>query len=99
MKKQKHLGFDAPFIDEEEAEITGALNRGEFQEAITPSKALKKWQSALRNTLRKRPITIRVQERDIAGLKAVAIKRGIPYQTLVASVLHQFVSGKLKENS
>ena len=44
-------------------------------------------------------ITVRVQERDIARIKAKALEQGIPYQTLVASILHRYATGMLKEEA
>ena len=65
----------------------------------TKSKTVAVWQRAVRNTLRKKPITVRVQEQDIARIKAKALEQGIPYQTLVASVLHRYARGSLKEDA
>ena len=99
MKKPKHLGFDAPFFDKEEEEIFRAVERGEYVSAKPRAQALKEWQQAVRNTLRKKPITVRVQEQDIARIKAKALEQGIPYQTLVASILHRYAKGTLKEKA
>ena len=45
----------------------------------------------------RKAITLRLQQRDIERLKVIAGERGLPYQTLVSSVLHQFASGTLVE--
>ena len=42
-------------------------------------------------------INIRLSERDLASLKAKSLEEGMPYQTLVTSVIHRYVSGKFKE--
>jgi len=99
MSKTKHLKFDAPFADAEEAEIMRAVEGGEFTQGMPLSRAKKEWQTAARATLRKKPITIRIQEQDIAAIKALALERGIPYQTLVASILHRFARGTLREDA
>ena len=83
MSKPRHQKFDAPFADAEEADIMRAVEGGEFSEAAPLPQAKKEWQEAARATLRKKPITIRIQEQDIAAIKALALERGIPYQTLV----------------
>jgi predicted DNA binding CopG/RHH family protein len=54
-------------------------------------------QAAMRNTVCKKAITVRIQERDIARLEARALQKGIPHQTLIASILHQYAEGALKE--
>ena len=43
------------------------------------------------------PVSLRLDGSDLALLKAEAEKRGIPYQTLVGSILHQFLNGELIE--
>lgn len=68
MKKPKYPGFDAPFLDKEEEEIFRAVERGEYVERVPRAQALKEWQQAVRNTLRKKPITVR----DIPHTKAKA---------------------------
>ncbi|MGQ0484476.1 MAG: DNA-binding protein [Hyphomicrobiales bacterium] len=98
MKKPKHTGHDAPYLDDEEREIMEAVKRGEFKSSGRPlSKIKAEWQAAARNTQRRKPVTVRIQERDIARLKVRALQKGMPYQTLIASVLHQYAEGTLTE--
>jgi predicted DNA binding CopG/RHH family protein len=99
MGKPKNEKFDAPYADAEEAELMSAVEGGAFSEEMALSRAKKDWQAAARATLRKKPITIRIQEQDIAAIKALALERGIPYQTLVASILHRFARGTLREDA
>ncbi len=99
MGKPKNEKFDAPFADPEEAEIMSAVEAGAFSEEMPLSRAKEEWQDAAQATLRKKPITIRIQEQDIAAIKALALERGIPYQTLVASILHRFARGTLREDA
>ena len=88
MSKPKHQKFEAPYADAEEAEIMRAVEGGEFSEDDAPVRAPRRnGRDAVQATLRKKPITIRIQEQDIAAIKALALERGIPYQTLVASIL------------
>jgi predicted DNA binding CopG/RHH family protein len=50
-----------------------------------------------RGTLSKaKNINIRIASRDLQKIKAKAVEKGIPYQTLVSSVLHQYSTGKAK---
>lgn len=97
MKKPKSHGIEDQVLDTEELEIEAALERGEYVFDMTREEATKMWQAAVRNTFRKKPITVRVQERDIERIKAKALEQGIPYQTLVASILHRYAKGTLKE--
>lgn len=43
----------------------------------------------------RRPVTVRLDTRDLAALKNLAEREGLPYQTLLSSVLHKYVSGSL----
>lgn len=52
---------------------------------------------ALNMFLKNKRINLRVSERDLVNLKAKSLEEGIPYQTLISSILHQYVSGKLVE--
>jgi len=90
------------FLDEEEKELVesfeSVLEKGDHAAPSNKARAgmTAEWQQALANTTRK-AITLRLQTRDIERLKAIARQRGLPYQTLAASVLHQFANGDLKE--
>ena len=46
----------------------------------------------------RKAISIKVLESDLELLKARALKEGMPYQTLINSVLHKFVTNQLLEN-
>jgi len=79
----------------EEREIAAAYRRGEFvsQGTATPSGQL---QAAARATpLKDQRINIRLSSDDLRGLQARAQEEGLPYQTLISSVLHKFVTGRL----
>ena len=47
--------------------------------------------------LKNKRVNIRISSRDLEGLQARAAEEGVPYQTLMASVLHKFVPGRLVE--
>jgi predicted DNA binding CopG/RHH family protein len=51
-----------------------------------------------RNTLQKnKRINIRLSERDLLGIQAKAVEEGLPYQTLISSILHKYLRGILRE--
>jgi predicted DNA binding CopG/RHH family protein len=81
-------------LDEYESEILEAFESGKLK----PVKSTTDFQAIARNTMRKnRKINIRISENDLTALQRRAAREGIPYQTLVGSVLHKYVSGFLKE--
>lgn len=84
-------------LDEDERKLEAALERGEFEETMTRQKAQADWSRVLADTRRKVSITVRLSDEVIDKLKVKAIQEGIPYQTLLSSVLHKYVTGRLKE--
>ena len=89
-KKQKKI------LDDYENEILEAYENG----MLKPSKSRTNFQEMARNTMKKnRKINIRISENDLSALQRKAAREGIPYQTLIGSVLHKYVSGFLKEAS
>jgi predicted DNA binding CopG/RHH family protein len=57
-----------------------------------------KHQEYARNTLKRdKRVNIRISSRDLEAIQTRAVEDGIPDQTLMASVLHRFVAGRLKE--
>ena len=90
--KSKHI-----VLDEEEAALEQALERGEFEETMTREEAQTDWSAVLANSNRKLPITVRLSDSVIDKLKIKAMQEGMPYQTLLSSVLHKYVTGQLKE--
>lgn len=83
-------------LDSEEKEILDAIEKGKWK-SIKPTKTeLARYAEAARNTLRKNQrMNIRISKADLQGIKAKAAQEGIPYQTLVASLIHKYVSGSL----
>ena len=77
-------------------EILAAYERG-LLKSVAPSNALlEKYRGAARATfIKDRRINIRLSSPDLMDLQTRALEEGVPYQTLIASVLHKYVSGRL----
>jgi predicted DNA binding CopG/RHH family protein len=85
-------------LDEEELEILRDFERGEFESIQHFRREKRSLEAAARRTLRKdKRINIRISSHDLEKLQKRAVMEGIPYQTLIASTLHKFVTGRLKE--
>jgi predicted DNA binding CopG/RHH family protein len=84
-------------LNPEEQEILDDFEAGKFKSVMTP--AFKKAaQSAAEETLKKdKRINIRISSRDLLALQRRAAKEGLPYQTLVSSILHKYVAGSLED--
>jgi predicted DNA binding CopG/RHH family protein len=81
-------------LDEYESEILDAYESGKLKYVESQTD----YRMIAHNTMRKnRKINIRISENDLSALKRRAARDGIPYQTLIGSVLHKFASGFLKE--
>ena len=83
-------------IDKEESEILDAIENDQW-ELVKPKKAeLDYYAEIARNTFRKdQRMNIRISRADLNRIKAKAAEEGVPYQTLVASLIHKYASGSL----
>ena len=82
----------------EEQEILKALESGEI-ELEKPSKSLLLLlKKASENTFKKdKRINVRLSSHDLVGIQRKALKKGIPYQSLISGLIHQYVEGDLLE--
>ncbi len=93
MKKKKHDVLDVT-LDEEEQEITKAIDRGELKSIDNLHEELAFAKKAAANYLRKDArVNICISSNDLARLKQRAAYKGLPYQTFIASVLHEYAAG------
>jgi predicted DNA binding CopG/RHH family protein len=86
--------------DEFENDILTAYDKGTLQ-SVSPKKTdLAKFKAAASATfLKEKRINIRLSSPDLMDIQARALEEGMPYQTLIASILHKFVAGRLIETS
>src|SRR5450432_4073813 len=86
-----------PSVDQYEREILSAYEKGELKSVATKSE-LAKFKAAARATaIKDRRVNIRLSSLDLSDIQVRALEEGIPYQTLIASVLHKYVTGRLAE--
>ena len=82
------------FHDDEEKDLIAAYEKGEFRPVKDQQRAKQTAVQAARRYLRKDArVNIRLSTADLEMLKRRAAEEGLPYQTLIASVLHKYVSG------
>ena len=83
-------------LEREEKEILDAIENDKW-ELVKPKRAeLNHYADIARNTFRKdQRMNIRISKADLNRIKARAAEEGIPYQTLVASIIHKYASDKL----
>ncbi|MEN8180088.1 MAG: antitoxin [Pseudomonadota bacterium] len=86
-------------LDQEENEILEAFESGNVKQAKNAAETQKRHKEYAKAMFRKDArINIRLPSKDLRGLQKRALSEGIPYQTLVASILHKYVEGRLHEN-
>ena len=96
MAKMTEKEKQALQLDEEEKEILNAFEEGKLEEIEMSKKETEELQSAAKETLTKNSrISVRIPEQDLKKIKFRAIESGIPYQTLITAILHQYAEGKI----
>jgi len=86
------------YLDKEEKEI---IESYENEEWVSSDKTLKEEieKAAKNSTLKNKRINIRLTEKDFKDIQVKAMEEGIPYQTLISSIIHKYNKGELKANS
>lgn len=85
-------------LDPSEEQLLSDVESGAMHSVAT-GELLSQLQDAARRTGSKdQRINIRLSSADLQGLRTRALQEGIPYQTLISSVLHKYVSGALRES-
>lgn len=84
-------------LDKEEKELLDSLERGEWQPVDHQEEEKARLVSAARAmpARKDKRVNIRMTERDLQLLQQKAEEEGLPYQTLISSVLHKYVTGRL----
>ncbi|MBA4372333.1 MAG: antitoxin [Thermodesulfovibrio sp.] len=85
-------------LDAEEKDILDSYERGEWKPIKSQNAEIKKLSEYAKNTLQKdKRINIRMSSKDLDQVQVIAAQEGIPYQTLISSIIHKYVSGYLFE--
>lgn len=88
-------------LDAEERALLRSLDAGEWRPVDNQEAERKRYQAYAHHALQKlrktRRVNIRLTQGDLNGMQHRALEEGIPYQTLMASVLHKYVTGRLVE--
>ena len=94
MSKKLH-DFDYSLGDEERA-LLEAVEKEGIKSVSDSSEKMELARKAALSTIsqKRKAITIRLPERDLFRLKAQALRDGLPYQTLISSVLHKYIEGR-----
>lgn len=84
-------------LDKEEKAILDSYENEEWI-SVKNKRSVAKYQSIAQATIKKdKRVNIRISGKDLELLQEKALKQGIPYQTLMSSVLHKYVTGRFSE--
>ena len=87
-------------LDREEQDLLESYEREEWQRVSNIESETDRYRSYARETFRKDArVNIRISSRDLDKLKARALEEGIPYQTLIASILHKYVNSRMVDQT
>ena len=87
-------------LDRDERALRESVERGEWRRAPNFEATKKRLQRTAAATLRKdRRVNIRISAMDLEALKKRAFEEGIPYQTLIASLIRKYVTGRLVDRA
>jgi len=85
-------------LQPDELELLASYEQNEWQSAKNVKEQKDQYRTYARAMFRKdKRVNIRIAEKDLVDLQKRALREGIPYQTLIASVLHKYTSGVLTE--
>jgi len=87
-------------IDEEERDLMESIEKDEWRSVKNIEKEKEKAIAAARNTLKKdKRINLRLTQKDYHKIQVKSIEEGIPYQTLISSIIHKYLNGSLAPRS
>ena len=85
-------------LDSREKDVVASVARGEWKSVRGLKRAKKRYSRYAAATFRKdRRVNIRISSKDLEAIQKRALEEGLPYQTLISSLLHKYVSGRLHE--
>ena len=84
-------------LDAYETEVLVAYESGKLKPVATKTELARMRAAARATAIKDRRVNIRLSSGDLHDIQAKALEEGMPYQTLIASILHKFVSGRFAE--
>jgi len=85
-------------LDPDEKETLESFERGEWRSVKKAKRERSRYARYARATFRKdRRLNIRISSKDLEAIQKRALEEGLPYQTLISSLLHKYAAGRLRE--
>jgi predicted DNA binding CopG/RHH family protein len=86
-------------LDPYESQLLSAFEGGRLSQVGTKAELARLRAAARATSIKDRRVNIRLSAGDLHDIQVKALEEGMPYQTLIASVLHKYVTGRLSERS
>lgn len=84
-------------LDKYERELENSITNGEWKSVENLDKKIIEAKEIAKNSIKKnKRINIRLTEKDYQNIKVKAMEEGLPYQTLISSIIHKYTLGKLR---
>lgn len=84
-------------LDAYEADVLAAFDKGALKSVATKAELVKFRAAARATAVKDKRVNIRLSSGDLQDIQVKALEQGMPCQTLIASVLHKYVTGRLTE--
>jgi predicted DNA binding CopG/RHH family protein len=85
-------------LNKEERDLSRSVEKGEWRSVKNLEAEIAAAKSIADATVAKaQRMNIRISEKDLIALRVRAMKEGMPYQTLVSSIIHKYLAGRLVE--
>jgi len=86
-------------ISSDESEMISSLESGGYESVLNENAEIQRYAKIFQESGNKvKRVNIRMTEWDIEKAQAMAMRQGMPYATLLTSILHRYFTGKLKES-
>ena len=87
-------------LNKEEKEILESVENGKWRSVPGAKKQMQQYRDVARATVRKdKRVNIRMSQKDLVRFQKKAMEEGLPYQTLISSILHKYINGRLTDNA
>ena len=87
-------------LNKQEKQITESVERGDWRSVRGVNKQIKRYKEYAKATVRKdKRVNIRMSEKDLIRIRKKAMEEGLPYQTLISSILHRYANNRLVDKA
>jgi predicted DNA binding CopG/RHH family protein len=87
-------------LSKQEKQIVESVERGDWRSVRGVKKQIKRYKEYAEATVRKdKRVNIRMSEKDLIRIRKKAMEEGLPYQTLISSVLHRYANNRLVDKA